>query len=338
MSSRRWAVLAVLLAVIGTFIALQSVSSGRGADPQPVPPAPGPPPPVALGVTTQSLAANASAPWRPGDLVEVNRFERQARQHMDIVMWFADWERSRFDARQAAAIARRRAVPEIAWEPWDATVGGSRPQPRYRLARIVAGRYDGYIRRFARAVARYDAPVRIRFAQEMNGTWYPWAERHSGNRPGEFVRAWRHVHRIFARAGASNVTWIWAPVTGTITRRIYPGDKYVDVVGLSGFNGGRVLYGRGWRSFRAAFSRGLDAVERLAPGKPVEIAEVASTEHGGDKAAWIRGMFDEIRRRRSIRAVVWFNLDKETDWRISSSVRARRAYAAGAAELRAAGR
>ena len=40
-------------------------------------------------------------------------------------------------------------------------------------------------------------------------------------------------------------------------------------------------------------------------------------------------MFDEIERRPYIRALVWFNLRKETDWRIESSPSARRAFADG---------
>jgi beta-mannanase len=60
-------------------------------------------------------------------------------------------------------------------------------------------------------------PVRLRFAQEMSGSWYPWDERANGNRPGDFIAMWRHVHHLFTLAGARNVTWVWSPVT--VTRR-----------------------------------------------------------------------------------------------------------------------
>src|SRR5205807_106268 len=97
------------------------------------------------------------------------------------------------------AVSRRGSVPEITWEPWDSWAGVR--QPRYTLASIIAGRHDAYIRRSARALRAYGKPVLLRFAQEMNGTWYPWAERANGNRPGQFATAWRHVWRIFARQG-----------------------------------------------------------------------------------------------------------------------------------------
>jgi len=334
---REAAVTALLLATIVGLLVLQS--TGPWNDPpagaaRPWPVTQPAPEAVAIGVTTLALTRNSHRPWRAADLVEVNAFEQHARQHADIVMWFADWARASFDPAQAEAVARRGAVPEVSWEPWDARIALRRPQPRYTLASIIRGRHDAYVRHFAAAVARYGGPVRLRFAQEMNGRWYPWSESSNGNRPGEFVRAWRHVHAIFTAAGATNVQWVWAPVAGGIRRSQYPGHALVDVVGLSGFNGGRLLFRRAWRPFRVAFGPPLDAIHHLAPGKPVELTEIASTEAGGDKGLWIRSMFEEIRRRPYIRALVWFNLRKEADWRIESSARAQAAFAAGAATVR----
>jgi beta-mannanase len=322
-----------LVVAIAGLLALQVVWSPDGGDtagePRPWPVAAGAKEPrVQLGATTRSLAANAHRPWRPGDLRELNAFEQHARRHAGIAMWFADWEHNtHFDAAQARAVVERGGTPEITWEPWDAS--GGIEQPRYRLARIIAGDHDAHIKRWAREIAAYGGPIRLRLAQEMNGRWYPWAERANGNRPGEFVRAWNRVRDIFAAAGARNVTWIWAPVTGAARPGLWPGSDQVDVIGVSGFNGGSILFRREWRSFAEAFGPTLDFLHALSPRTPIELAEIASTEVGGNKAAWIRGMFDEIERRPYIRAIVWFNLRKETDWRIESSPGARRAFADG---------
>jgi len=66
------------------------------------------------------------------------------------------------------------------------------------------------------------------------------------------------------------------------------------------------------------------------------IAEVASTESGGDKAAWIRkAFFEQIPNRfPRIRAVVWFHADKENDWRVNSSDSSLRAYREVVASVR----
>lgn len=328
-----YGVSAVLVAVIGALLALQWLGPWQHEGPPPAPWPVGTRGGIGIGVTTGSLARNSFEAWGPADLVEVNAFEQHARHHADIVMWFTDWERGEFNARQARAVTERGSVPEISWEPWDSRVGLRRVQPRYTLRSIINGRHDAYVRRFARAVSRYGGPVRLRFAQEMNGRWYPWSESQNGNARGEFAEAWRHVHAIFAAADATQVEWIWSPVAGTIDAGQYPGSAHVDAVGLSGFNGGSRLFSNRWRSFTAAFGRPLAAIHALAPDKPVALTEIASAEEGGDKAAWIRAMFADLRRRSYVSTLVWFNLRKETDWRIESSAEAQRAFAEGAATV-----
>jgi beta-mannanase len=330
---------ALLLAIAG-LVALQVTRpwSATAPGPWPIPSSAGAPR-VELGVTTPALARDSARPWQPADLQQVNAFEQAARRHADIVMWFADWAHvANFDPRQAAAIAGRGAVPEIAWEPWDSTRPLGAPQPDFRLSGIIRGAHDRYIERWAREIAAYRRPVLLRFAQEMNGRWYPWSESANGNHPGQFVRAWRHVHAIFDGAGASNVRWVWSPVAGDVRAEQYPGPHLVDVVGLSGFVAGENVFGSPWRSFATMFGPTLDAVHALAPDKPVALAEVAAAQAGGDKAAWIAGMFQEIQRRPYIRSLVWFDVRKEADWRIESSRGAERAFAAGLSRVARSGR
>jgi hypothetical protein len=57
------------------------------------------------------------------------------------------------------------------------------------------------------------------------------------------------------------------------------------------------------------------------------IPETASTEVGGDKAAWIRAILPALRGSYpAIKALVWFHMNKETDWRVDSSAAARDAF------------
>jgi cellulose synthase (UDP-forming) len=287
-----------------------------------------------LGVTTASLAENETTAWQPGDLAEVNAFEHVARAHVGIVQWFADWDHDRVDLEQLRAVAARGSTPQITWEPWDRTRGVGR-QPDYTLASIISGRHDEYIRSWARGLHRYGGPVLIRFAQEMNGIVYPWAEATNGNRPGEYASAWRHVHDIFTAEGATNVRWVWCPKTGPIVPGQYPGDRYVNVVALSGFNGGSVLPWGGWRTFADAFNVPLQSLRRIAPGKPVQISEVGAVEAGGSKPQWIKQMFDYLEAHTWIRSVLWFDLDKQADWRVATSPAAQSAFVDGVARMQA---
>jgi cellulose synthase (UDP-forming) len=290
--------------------------------------------PLELGVTTEALADNTVIPWNADELDQVARFEHDARAHAGIVMWYVDWAHSNITLGQLETVAALGSTPEITWEPWDATLGN--PQPQYSLASIIDGSHDALIRSVATTLREFGRPVLLRFAQEMNGTWYPWTAtgKHGFSPPSEYVAAWRHVHDIFAAVGATNVLWVWAPVTGYFSPRLYPGNRYVDVLGVSGFNGGSILrWAGGWRSFPQIFSSTLRALRRLAPGKPIQISEVASADAGGSKAAWIRQMFSTLEGMPYVTSLVWFNDVKQADWPIESSPGAVAAFAAGARQL-----
>ncbi|WP_205696928.1 glycoside hydrolase family 26 protein [Conexibacter sp. SYSU D00693] len=324
--------LLLAVAVLGLLAAQLRTADGEDARPvpRPWPRAEAAGARITLGVTTVELARNSYRRWRQADLRSVNAFEQAARHHAGIVMWFSDWARVPSpDVDQLRWVARRGSVPEITWEPWDSEKGLNVPQPAYRLRRIIAGDFDPLVRRWARALSRYGQPVRLRFGHEMNGNWYPWNEAANGNRHGEYVRAWRRIWRIFREAGAFNVQWVWSPVALEVYASQYPGDRYVDRVGLTGFVGGVQLRFQRYRPFTQLAGPAVRALRRIAPGKPVEISEMGAAEQGGDKAAWFTGMFAALERTPQIDALVWFELDKGSDWRIRSSHAARRAFAAG---------
>ena len=288
---------------------------------------------VDVGVTTLPLATQALRPWTASDLQTVNRFEQAARKQVSIVMWYSDWQKGPPPLEQLRAVAQRGGTPEITWEPWDSTKGLYVSQPRYGLRNIIDGRFDSYIRGWARELAAWGKPVRLRFAQEMNGNWYPWSETANGNHAGQFVRAWRHVHDIFAAAGATNVKWVWSPVSGA-PREYFPGSRYVSVMGVTCLNGGTTAFRRGWRSFASICGNSIRELHVLAPNLPIEISEVGSAEAGGSKAAWIKGMFAYLGQHPQVKAVVWFNLRKQANWPIESSRTAERAFADAVAARR----
>ena len=88
------------------------------------------------------------------------------------------------------------------------------------------------------------------------------------------------------RSRGTNVRWVWCPNanTGNLPfMQFYPGDRWVDWVGLDGFNWGGSI---GWRSFSEIFA---GSYEELAArtSKPIVIAETGSGQTDGDKAAWV---------------------------------------------------
>jgi beta-mannanase len=218
-------------------------------------------------------------------------------------------------------VTARGAVPLVTWEPWVAGAGVQ--QPAYALDRITAGDFDPYLRRWADGLRAFGRPVLLRFAHEMNGDWYPWAEGVNGNGPGDYVAAWHHVRGVVTGAGASNVSWVWSPnvpYTGSVPLPgLYPGAGAVDVVGLDGYNFGTSQSWSSWVRPDVLFGPGLAQLRQLAPGVPVVISETASSELGGSKADWVRSLFSYLAVQPDVTAVVWFHFQKETDWRLDSS-------------------
>lgn len=244
---------------------------------------------------------------------------------------------SDFDASSASALVAQGIQPMVTWEPWD-PANGTATQPAYSLSAIVNGNYDSYITRWASEIKAWGKPLWLRFAHEMNGNWYPWGAGVNGNTPAEYVAAWRHVHDLFQQVGATNVSWVWTPnvlmdSTPTIAS-LYPGDAYVNMIGVDGYNWGTSQsWGSTWQTPSQVFGPTVAALEQLST-RPIMIGETASTEVGGNKATWISQFFSYLASNPRIKAFVWFNLDKETDWRIESSPTAQSAFVAGVANAR----
>ncbi|TYQ10697.1 UNVERIFIED_ORG: Beta-mannanase [Gordonia westfalica J30] len=157
----------------------------------------------------------------------------------------------------------------------------------------------------------------------MNGTWYPWSIGVNGNTATDYRAAWSRVHSIISHE-APEVRFVWAPNamtegTGDFTD-CYPGDDVVDYLGLDGYNWGQSS-GHQWQSAQMLFSESLDALNRVSPDRPVIITEVGCADGGTPnlKAQWIADFFSVIESHPAVSSFVWFQMDKERDWRFNST-------------------
>lgn len=237
----------------------------------------------------------------------VLQLESALGRRLDIVHWFSGWEAD-WHAELFAPLESGR-LPMISWEPANISV-----------AAIAAGEQDEYIRSWARGAADYGQPVYLRPFPEMNGAWTPW----NGD-PEAFVAAWRRIVGIFESEGAHNVNWVWSPnvtdepmIASNRMELYYPGEQYVDVLAIDGYNWGSVRPHTVWQSFEEILNLAYDRVTALGD-QPLWVAETASTELGGDKSRWIQEMFAASGQFDRLEAIVWFDENKETDWRMASS-------------------
>ena len=178
---------------------------------------------------------------------------------------------------------------------------------------VLDGKYDTYLKNYAREVVQYGEPILFRLGNEMNGDWCVYSSHHTSKDTEVFKAFYRYVYQIFKDAGADNVIWVWNPNGKAFPDFkwndelcYYPGDEYVDVIGMTSYNTGTYYEGENWMEFDqmydSLYQKYIDRYE-----KPLMITEFSSSSVGGDKEAWVARMFQHIDKYERIKVAVWWD-------------------------------
>jgi len=264
----------------------------------------------------------------PRNMNHIKKYEQQTGNKPAMIMWYQDWNQA-FPAADVAKVIDYGAAPHIVWE---ARYWGD--DSKVKLKDIISGKWDDYIRSWAKAIKASDQTVFLRIGHEFNVAVYPWGIGKNGKNPDLYIKAYRHIVDIFKNEKVKNVKWIWCfnnysnpDEPWNDWAKAYPGDEYVDWIGIDGYNWGDTQTWSGWEDYKTLFREQLRRSTQLWPGKPVMIAEFSSAEKGGDKAAWIKQLPGFLKSSmKDIDAIVWFDIKKEADWRIKSSKKSAAAY------------
>ena len=178
---------------------------------------------------------------------------------------------------------------------------------------VLNGQYDAYLNDYAIKLKAFGHPVLFRLNNEMNGDWCWYSAYFTGKDTDIYKAVWRYVYQIFQDNGVDNVLWVWNPHSPSKPTfqwnhylMYYPGDEYVDIIGLTGYNNGTFYPGETWRSFDTIYRNTYDDYSRNFQ-KPFMIAEFGSSSKGGDKAAWIHDMFAVLPEYNRIKLAVWWS-------------------------------
>ena len=261
---------------------------------------------------------------------------------------WSDWggTNAAFPTALMNGLRDRGVTPMVFWQPVHT---GDLTDSTYTYRNIANGDFDDYITAWAQAAKHWGGAVIVRFAHEMDGTWFPWSLWRPGDTAAQFKQAWRHIWNIFRGphgVGANNVRFLWSPYSPQASyRSFYPGDQYVDYVGFTGLNWGNYATHQ-WQSMQDIFA-GPTAQLRKITHKPIIVAEAGSNVVGGDKSAWIRNGYPAVYNSHTasaIVAIVYFNVDVagQVNWLLTTPAGnpppALAAYAAIAADHRFQGR
>ncbi|HEX9160564.1 MAG TPA: glycosyl hydrolase [Thermoanaerobaculia bacterium] len=285
----------------------------------------------------------------PNTFAGMEQFEDRVRYRFPLISFYCAWgdkPDQQFPTRMVESIQKMGSVPMITWEPWVVDFDErlrpnlpSRAEREYAVLHSIArGDYDFYIVPWAKAAAQYHKPIFVRFAHEMNDPYrYPWGPQ-NGNRPDDFVSAWKHVHLIFQKMSASNVLWVWSPhISMPWFEYYYPGPEFVDWIGIGVLNYGTIASWSRWWSFHQILEKAYPTLLKL--NKPIMISEFGTVGTGGDVAVWYQQAFYHMDHTysRGVRAVIFFNQPRdatmpglELNW---SAVQSARAAALVADEL-----
>ena len=171
-----------------------------------------------------------------------------------------------------------------------------------------------------RLAKSFPGTLYIRLDWEMNGSWAGWnptnvAQKGQDESPATFVAMWQHVVNYFRTSGVTNVRWVWSANVdggGGTMAAYYPGDRYVDDVGLDGYN---YAYSQGasWQTPQQIFAASYKELERITH-RPVIITETSSVEadageaaEGLSKAAWMQQLSVYIPELSNVIALCWFD-------------------------------
>ncbi|TBL70383.1 stalk domain-containing protein [Paenibacillus thalictri] len=190
---------------------------------------------------------------------------------------------------------------QIAWEPGDG---------------LDSVQDNDYLHKWAREAKASGIPIFLRYASEMNGNWVVW----HGD-PDKYIEKFRLVHDVMAKE-APNVAMVWSPndVPAHSMDPYYPGDDYVDWVGVS-------LYTEPYENGdpNADNMQATSPVERLdelyrtyADRKPIMISETAVSHyaHRAEESFtdWALLNMDRLYKVMPfkyprLKAITWYNVD-----------------------------
>jgi hypothetical protein len=324
--ARRWALLAAVLVVTAAAIVVwqwprpapagsparpkASAASPRSADPP-------------VQAQRMLLGSYTNLSGQSSTEAAVEQREAAMGRRYDLEVTYYNWNDVFPDSGEATIVAHGR-TPVMTWYG-----PGKDPSDPRTLTEVNDGSDDGWIRSQAAAIKGFQHRIYLRLMPEMNGTWY---HGFSGN-PAAYIAAWQRIHRLFAQAGVSNVTWVWCPnFSPDDWDDYYPGNAYVDVIGVDGFSNTKY----GYQTFEQMFGPFL---MHYAGRKPLMINETATNSGAGDAAegigsaaSFIEGMHsyleDVAGPRYGVIGVCWFDTDDidSHNWRVDQTPAAWQAW------------
>lgn len=253
-----------------------------------------------------------------------------------LITFYVQWPKNPdlglFPVQSLDAIHDLGALACVTWEPMYHDQSGERMISAHS---IIHGQYDPYIVSFAQKAADWGHPFILRFAHEMNLQRYHWGtaeEDYGPQSPHLYKQMFRHVVSVFQKQGAHNVLFAFCPNAESVPNAsydptagwntisaYYPGDEYVPILGIDGYNWGTTQslgkhgWTSAWQSFPDIFAPAVAELREINRRKPILVFETGSAQEGGNRDQWLLAGLEFV-QEWGIQGLSWFQVDKEVDW------------------------
>jgi hypothetical protein len=264
---------------------------------------------------------------------KIREFETLAKKKLTWAYFANDWfdGKIEFPNKNVEECVKAGVIPYIRLLPWSQPSGNvSKADPVFSMDAILNGDFDEQIKEFALAAKLSNTHIMFEFGPEVNGDWFPWNGKWNGGAtqsnygdpnvpdgPEKFRDAYKKIIDIFRAKGAINTTWIlhldtsWSPrKEWNEAKHYYPGDEYIDWIGLSVF--GAQLPNHNWYNFVQKYKNFKSQIDEMTTSKPIMISEFAVIEdknNVGRKAKWIKQAYSSVEKGlfKEIKAMSYWN-------------------------------
>jgi len=270
----------------------------------------------------------------------IELFEKKLGKPINTINWFMGFNADTNELPKLPLKELRKIpdhiIPMLTLEPWGETKdrAGKIIDP---FRKLNAGKLDGYLIAFAREIKAFGRPLRFRFGHEMiqdddpkttfpSPQWYPWQDC-----PDAYKAAYKRIYRIFKKEIGDNIQFVWAPnfepSNQNVLVKYYPGLKYVDWIGIDGYN----WAGGDFDSIFKKIYFNLTTHPDVYGDKPIMLSEIGAGKQDQskffNKAQWIIDAIEKIKLKYPrVKVFYWFNVNKERDWRLDETPESWRAF------------
>jgi hypothetical protein len=258
---------------------------------------------------------------------DVARFEQPLGTKTAWVFFSNNWFESRKFPRETCEWIRGLGKVPYVRLMLRSDVEQSRAEKTFSLANILAGKFDDDLKAWARDAKTFGSPILVEWGTEPNGNWFSWNGKWNGGAKSgaqRYIDAYRHIVDLMRAAGGDNLQWVWhvnwldePEAKWNRFENYYPGEDYCDWVALSAYGPLTPRAVDGTESFRFKMRTAYPRLTKIAPGKPIVIAEFGCDIHHRkvDASEWAKDALEDLFSGRwpAVIGFCWWNESWEND-------------------------